>query len=82
MLFKCNLKEFLHCVLTVDETWIHWYTPETKEQSKQWASPDERALKKAKTVLLARKVMAAIFWDSQGVIYISYLEKDKTATGL
>jgi len=34
-LFKRNPKEFLHRFATVDETWIHWYSPETKEQSKQ-----------------------------------------------
>ena len=44
-LFKCNPKEFLHCFMTVDETWIHWYTPKTKEQSKEWTSPGERAPK-------------------------------------
>ena len=35
-LFKRNPKEFLRRYVTVDETWIHWYTPETKERSKQW----------------------------------------------
>jgi len=30
----------------------------------------------------AGKVMATVFWDSQGVIYIDYLEKGKTVTGL
>ena len=39
-LFKCNMKEFLRRFVTVDETWIHWYTPETKQQSKEWISPD------------------------------------------
>jgi len=29
-LFKRNPKEFLRRFVTVDETWIHWYTPETK----------------------------------------------------
>ena len=64
--------------MTVNETWIHWYTPETKEQS----LPGERALKKAKYVLSVGKVMATVFWDSQGVIYIDYLKKGKTVTGL
>jgi len=68
--------------VTVDETWIHWYTPETKEQSKQWTSPGEPAPKKAKTVPSAGMVMVTVFWDSQGVIYIDYLEKGKTVTGL
>jgi len=40
-LFKRNPKEFLR---------IHWYTPETKEQSKQWTSPGEPAPKMARTV--------------------------------
>ena len=74
-LFKRNPKEFLRRFVTDDEKWIHWYTPETKEQSKQWTSLGERAPKKAKTVLSAGKFMATVFWDSQGVIYIDHLEK-------
>ena len=35
-LFKRNPKEFLRRFVTVNETWTHWYTPETKEQLKQW----------------------------------------------
>jgi len=49
-LFKRNSMEFLRRFVTVDETWIHWCAPETKEQSKQWTSPGEPAPKKAKTV--------------------------------
>ena len=54
---------------------------ETKDQSKQWTSPGERVPKKAKTVLSPGKGMPTIFWDSQSVIYIDYLEKGKTVTG-
>jgi len=81
-LFKRNPKEFLRRFVTVDETWIHWNTPETKKQSKQWTSPGEPAPKKAETVPSAGKVMATVFCDSQGVIYIDYLEKGETVTGL
>jgi len=49
-MFKRNPKEFLRRFVTVDETWIHHYTPETKEQSKQWAKSGKFAPKKAKTV--------------------------------
>jgi histone-lysine N-methyltransferase SETMAR len=65
----------------VEETWIHQYTPETKEQSKQWVPSGESAPKKAKTVPSARKVMATVFWDSQGIIHINYLEKGRTISG-
>lgn len=39
--------------VTVNETRIHRYRPETKEQSKEWTLPGECASKKAKTVLSA-----------------------------
>lgn len=80
-LFQSNPQEFLRRFITVDETWIHYYTPETKEQSKQWMFKGESAPKKAKTVPSAGKVMATVFWDSQGIIFIDYLEKGKTITG-
>jgi hypothetical protein len=59
----------------VDETWIHHYTPETKQQSKQWIGAGESVPRKAKTVPSAGKVMAAVFWDSRGVVLIDYLQK-------
>lgn len=35
---KLNSSEFLSRFITVDvdETWIHYYTPESQQQSKQW----------------------------------------------
>ena len=65
----------------MDETWIHCYTLETKEQPKQWVVEGERAPKKAKTVKSAGKVMATVFWDTRGIIYTDYLEKGLTITG-
>jgi histone-lysine N-methyltransferase SETMAR len=79
--FKRNEKDFLRRFITVDETWVHHYTPETKEQSKQWTAKDEPTPKKAKTVSSAGKVMATVFWDSYGIIFVDYLEKDKTING-
>ena len=40
--FQRNQQDFLHWFVTIDETWIHHQSPETKQQSKQWkhvASP-------------------------------------------
>jgi len=48
--------------ITVNETWIHYFTSETKKQSKQWTSlgkPEDQ--KKTKTVKSAGKVMATFF---------------------
>ena len=67
-----NSKEFSRHYVIVGETWIHYYTPETKNQLKMWTGPGESAPKKAKTVPSAGKVMATIFWDSHGIILIDY----------
>lgn len=80
-IFLRNPSEFLRRFVTVDETWVHYYTPETKEQSKQWTFRGEPAPRKAKVVPSAGKVMATVFWDSRGVIFIDYLEKGRTITG-
>jgi len=79
-IFKRNPQDFWSRFVAVDETWIHHYTPETKQQSKQWIMSGESASKKAKTVLSAGKVMATVFWDSQGIILIDYLQKGKIIT--
>ncbi|XP_030761217.1 protein GVQW3-like [Sitophilus oryzae] len=79
--FRHNKCEFWRRLITVDETWIHHYTPETKIQSKQCTAKGEPAPKKAKTVISAGKVIATVFWDSHGVILIDYLQKGKTITG-
>lgn len=49
-IYNRNPSEFLRRYITVDETWFHHYTPETKEQSKQWIEAGTRAPKKAKVV--------------------------------
>ena len=72
-MFQRDSKEFLRLYVTVDETWIHYYTPQTKSQSKMWTGPRESTPKKAKKVPSAAKVMATIVWDSRGVILIDYI---------
>ncbi|KAG5325865.1 MRP4 protein, partial [Acromyrmex heyeri] len=45
-MFQRNPDEFLRRFITVDEIWIHYFTPETKEQSKQWTSPSEPSIQR------------------------------------
>lgn len=73
--------EFFKQLVTVDETWLHYYTPETKLQSMQWMGPGEKPPKKAKTVPSAGKVMATVFWDHKGILLVDYLEKGRTING-
>ena len=59
--FNRNPKEFLRRFVTMNETWIHHYTPESREGSKQWVKPGESAPKRPKTQQTAGKVMTCVF---------------------
>ena len=65
----------------MDETWVHHFDKETKQQSKQWKHVQSPPPVKCRRIASAGKVMASVFWDSEGVIMIEYLEKGETATG-
>ena len=80
-LFQRDKKEFLRRFITVDETWVHHFTPESKQQSKQWVEKGQPPPKKAKVIPSAGKVMATVFWDAKGIIFIDYLAKGKTING-
>jgi histone-lysine N-methyltransferase SETMAR len=79
--FNRNKTDFVRQFITMDETWIHHYTPESKQQSKQWTEAGCSAPKKTRSVPSAGKVMALVFWDAEGILFINYLEKGKTITG-
>ena len=66
--------DFIEQVVTQDETWVHHFDPESKVLRKQWKHPGAPPHKKFNRGYSAGKVMASIFWDSQGVIMIDDLE--------
>jgi len=67
-LFKRNKKDFFMQYVTMDETWIHHYVPESKRQSTEWKAKGESRSKRSKTQQSAGKVMASVFWDAHGNI--------------
>ena len=69
--------DFLLHLVTVDETWVHYYEPENKAQSRQWVGPGSPRLKKFKTQTSAGEVMATEFWDAKGVIMLDPREVQK-----
>ena len=74
--------DFLLRLVTVDETWVHYYESENKAQSRQWVGPGSPRPKKFKTQPSAGKVMAPVFWDAKGVIMLDVLPKRRTITGV
>ena len=79
--FRSKEDDFLSRLVTVDETWVHYYEPENKAQSCQSVGPGPWRPKTFKTQPSAGKVMATVFWDAQGVIMLDFLAKKSTITG-
>jgi len=79
--FNKNETDFVCRFITMDEIWMHHDTPESKQQSKQWTEASCSAPKKTRSVPSAGKVMASVFWDAEGILFIVYFEKGKTITG-
>lgn len=54
------------------------FTVEAKDSQNNGLKRENRLRKKTKTISFADKVMASISWDARGIIFIDYLEKEKT----
>jgi len=75
--FNKNKTDFVCRFITMDKTCIHHYTPESKQQSKQWTEAGCSAPKKTRSVPSTGKVMASVFWDAEGILCIDHLEMGK-----
>jgi histone-lysine N-methyltransferase SETMAR len=79
--FNKNKIDSVHQLITMNETWIHHYTPESKQKSNQWTEAGCSGPKKTRSVPSAGKITASVFWDAEGILFIGYLEKGKKKTG-
>ena len=68
-------EDFLRQIVTGDESWVHHYDPESKQQSKECRHKTSPFPKKFKAFSSARKVLLTIFWDSEGVVHSEFLEQ-------
>ena len=73
--------DFLLRLVTVDETWVHYYEPENKAQSSV-VGPGSPRPKKFKMQPSTGKVMATVFLDAKGVTMLDFLPKRSTITGV
>jgi len=64
--------------VTMDETWLYHYDPETKQQSMEWRHSGSPRPKKFRVQKSAGKILASIFWDRDSIILIDYLPKGHT----
>ncbi|CAK1581907.1 unnamed protein product [Parnassius mnemosyne] len=64
-----------------DETWVHHYEPESKQDSMQWQKKGTPPPKKFKVAQSAGIIMETVFGDSEGILLINYKDKGDSITG-
>ena len=79
--FEADPDRFVERFLTQHKCWVYHFEPQTKRQSMQWKHSTSPAPKKAKVVSSVGKVMASVFWDAKGIVFINYLQKGKITNG-
>lgn len=69
---------FSPLIVTGDETWIPYFDPPTKEDSKVWRPKGSNPPVKARRDAHSRKVMLLLFFDSSGPLTVDFLEESAT----
>jgi len=75
--FRRDPNDFLSRLLTIDESWLYYYYPDTKQQSMEWRHSGSPRPKKFQVQKSAGKFLASIFGDQDGIL-IDYLPKGQT----
>jgi len=81
-LMQLDWNLFLKRIVTGDETWIHHYDPESKQQSMQWKHASSPSPWKFKVQVSAGKIMCTINWDAEGILLIDFMPQKVTITGV
>ena len=64
--------------MTVDETWLYHYDPETKQQSMEWRHSGSPRPNKFRVQKSTGKFLASIFWGQDGILLTDYRPKGQT----
>lgn len=65
-------------IVTGDESWFHYYEPESKLQSMEWRATGSSPPVKPRSAPSAGKRMATVFWDREGIILLKWLPQGRT----
>ena len=69
-----NGDAFLERIMTGDESWVHHCDPLPKIQSMEWHHELLQCKKKFKVQNSVVKVVAKVFWDSEGTFLVEFFE--------
>jgi len=75
--FRRDPNDFLSRMVTMDETWLYHYDPETKQQLMEWRhSGSPRP--KIPSAKIRWKISRLDFWNQDGILLIDYVPKGQT----
>ena len=81
-LYNADPENFLACCVTGDETWIHHFDPESKEESMMWTASGQAPPVKARRLKSAGKIMLTVFWDAAGALLLDFLPHKETVNAV
>ena len=70
--------DLLDNLLTVDETWVFYEPPQTRNSASEWQLPGQPPPEVERTKLTFKKTMATVFWNKDGIVHIDYLKSGKS----
>ncbi len=80
-IYNADPEDFRARLVTGDETWLHHWDPESKQESMQWVHRGSPPPKKFRTQPSAGKFIASISRDAGGVLLVECLPRGATVTG-
>jgi histone-lysine N-methyltransferase SETMAR len=79
--FKNGGSKRVFDIVTTDETWLYFYDPTTKRDSRVWVRKGESAPVKAKKTRSVKKRMFALFFRKGGFVSMRMLKHGATVNG-
>jgi len=72
---------FLSQIITQDESWVLHYKPITRQESRVWLAPGNARPKVIKSMPSPGKVMASVWWDTEGILLTKFYKMGESLTG-
>lgn len=80
-IFKNGDSKRVFDIVTTDETWLYFYDPTTKRDSRVWVREGESAPVKPKKTRSVKKRMFALFFRKSGFVALRMLKHGATVNG-
>lgn len=74
-MFGANFDTTKARLITSDETWVLYDTPDTAETSREWTPDGAARPQRAKISPRSEKVMLTVWWDAKGIIMLDFWKK-------